>query len=294
LYGGSRRSARDTGRYQAFMQGMRDLGYAESTDFVLVERYSEESVQALARAQELLKARPDVIVVSGGISLQALQKLGVNLPVVVAISADPVRQGLAETLARPGKNFTGFSAALHEVVPRHVQLLKTALPSITRLAVLSNPRNREHPMLERAAADAAYEIGMRMQVVKVSAAIELDAAFADIEQLKPQALLILGESFYVQHYREIARHCLRYQIISVASGREYPEAGGFMSHGPNFREHYRGAAKLVDKILKGANPAELRFEQLTKSEFVLNRRTAKALGLELSDSLLLRADEIID
>jgi putative ABC transport system substrate-binding protein len=294
LYGGSRRSSRDTGRYQAFMQGMREAGYAEGQDFTLIERYSEDSAFALERAKELLGEKPDVVVVSGGISLQALQKLGVKIPVVVAVSADPVRQGIADTPARPGRNFTGFAATLQEVFPRHVPLIKSAVPGITRLAVLSNPRNREHAAIERTVADAAYENGMRMQVMRVGAAVELDGAFAEVEQHRPEALLILGESFYVQHFREIAALCIRYQMISSYSGREYPEAGGFMSYGPNFREHYRGSARLVDKILKGARPAELPFEQLTKAELVLNRRTAKALGLEIPEQLLVRADAVID
>ena len=294
FYGGSRRSSRDTGRYQAFMQGMQELGYSGGKDFILIERYSEDSALVLERAKDLLSAKPEVIVVSGGISLQALQKLGVKMPVVVAISADPVRQGIADSPARPGRNFTGFSAALMEVFPRQVPLMKVALPGITRLAVLSNPRNREHAAIERTVADAAYENGLRMQVVRVGASVELDAAFADIELHKPEALMILGESFYVQHFREIAAFCIRYQMISSYSGREYPEAGGFMSYGPNFREHYRGSARLVDKILKGAKPGELPFEQLTKAELVINRRTAKALGLEVPDQLLVRADSIID
>jgi putative ABC transport system substrate-binding protein len=294
FYGGSRWSSRDTGRYQAFLQGMREAGYTEGQDFTVIERYSEDSALALERAKELLSEKPDVVVVSGGISLQALQKLGVKIPVVVAVSADPVRQGIADTPARPGRNFTGFSAALQEVFPRHVPLIKSAVPGITRLAVLSNPRNREHAAIERTVADAAYENGMRVQVMRVGAAVELDAAFAEVEQHKSEALLILGESFYVQHFREIAALCIRCQMISSYSGREYPEAGGFMSYGPNFREHYRGSARLVDKILKGARPAELPFEQLTKAELVLNSRTAKALGLEIPEQLLLRADAVID
>ena len=294
LYGGSRQSARDTGRQPAFLQGMLALGYTEGKDFILIERDSVDSSQVLPFARDLLSAQLDVIVVSGGISLQALQKLGVKLPVVVAASSDPVRQGLAESLARPGKNFTGFSAGRNEVFPRHVQLIKAALPNISRLAVLINPRNRDHPALERSLTDAAYDAGMRVYPVKVSAAAELDAAFAEIAQHKAQALLILGDTFFVQHFREIAQRCIQQRIVSTYSGREYPELGGFLSYGPNFREHYRGAAKLVDKILKGANPGELPFEQPSPLELVINRRTAEAIGVPISDQLAPRADKIIE
>ncbi|TMH70586.1 MAG: hypothetical protein E6H57_06915 [Betaproteobacteria bacterium] len=294
LYGGSRQSARETGRQPAFLQGMRALGYSETRDFVLVERYSADSTQVLALAKELLSARPDVIVVSGGISLQALQKLGVSVPVVIAVAADPVRQAVAENLARPGKNFTGFTAVLGDVFPKHVQLIKAALPQISRLAVLSNPRNRDHSARERSVTDAAYDAGMRVYPVKVSAAAELDAAFAEIAQHKAQALLILGDTFFVQHFREIAQRCIQQRIVSTYSGREYPELGGFLSYGPNFREHYRSAAKLVDKILKGANPGELPFEQPSPFELVINRRTADAIGVPISDQLALHADKIIE
>ena len=294
LYGGARQSALDTGRYQAFLQGMRELGYAENKNFVLVERYSQTVDSVLPNARELLSAQPDVILVSGGASLLALRELTTTVPVVAAVSVDPVRQGLAESLARPGKNFTGFSAGRNEVFPRHVQLIKAALPNISRLAVLINPRNRDHPALERSLTDAAYDAGMRVYPVKVSAAAELDAAFAQIAEQKAQALLILGDTSFVQHFREIAQRCIQQRIVSTYSGREYPELGGFLSYGPNFRDHYRGAAKFIDRILKGTKPGDLPFEQPTKLELVINRSTAKALGMRIPDELVLRADAIID
>jgi len=294
FYGGSRQSARDTGRQPAFLQGLLLLGYSATTDFVLLERYAVDSAQVLPLAQALLNDRPDIIVVSGGVSLQALQKLGVILPVVVAVATDPVRQGLAESPMRPAKNFTGFTSVPSDIYPKHLQLLKVALPEISRLAVLSNPRNRDHPALERTVVEVAYNIGVRAQPVRVSGATELDAAFADIAQQKPQALLILGDSFFVQHFREIARRCLAQRMPSSYAGREYPELGGWLSYGPNFREYYRGAARLVDKILKGTKPGDLPFEQPALLEIVINRRTADAIGVPISEQLALRADKIIE
>ena len=294
LYGGSRQSARDTGRYQAFMQGMQALGYLENKNFTLVERYLVDSPQSMPLAEELLGAKPDVIVTSGGLSMQALQKLGTKVPIVVVISADPVQQGIADSLTRPGRNFTGFHSNLHDLFPRHVKLVKEALPQSSRLAVLSNPRNREHPALERAVLDEAYANGMRVQVVRVGGAAELDAAFAEMAQQKAEALLILGDTFFVQHFREIAQRCIQQHMVSTFSGREYPELGGFLSFGPNFREHYRGSARIVDRILKGAKPGELPFTQLTLFELVINGRTAKAIGVPISEQLAQRADAILE
>ena len=294
LYGGSRQSARDTGRPQAFVQGMLALGYVEGQHYVLLEQYSMEASQLLARAQELLSAAPEVIVVSGATAVQALQKLGVTTPTVVVIAMDPVRQGLAESVGRPGRNFTGFTGMLMEIFPKQVALIKLALPTGTRLAMLANPRNRDHPPLERSVAEAAYDLGMRATTVKVSAAAELDAAFAELARQKAQALLILGDTTFVQHFREIAQRCILQRIVSAYSGREYPELGGYMSYGPNFREHYRAAAKLVDKILRGASPGELPFEQPSALELVINRRTANAIGVPIPEPLAQRADQIID
>ena len=294
FYGGSRQSARDTGRYQAFMQGMQALGYAEQKNLVMVERYLVESAQAPTLAKELVQAEPDLIVTSGGLSLQALQQVGVKLPVVVVISADPVQQGVADSLSRPGRNFTGFHSNLHDLFPRHVKLVKEALPHSSRLAVLSNPRNREHPALERAVLDEGYANGMRVNVVKVGGAAELDAAFADMAQQKAEALLILGDTSFVQHFREIAQRCIQQRMVSTFSGREYPDLGGFMSYGPNFREHYRASARFVDRILKGAKPAELPFSQLPLFELVINARTAKAIGVPIAEPLAQRADVIIE
>ncbi|OLC69967.1 MAG: hypothetical protein AUH79_00525 [Betaproteobacteria bacterium 13_1_40CM_4_64_4] len=294
LYGGARQSALDTGRYQAFLQGMRELGYAENKNFVLVERYSQTVDSVLPNARELLSAQPDVILVSGGASLLALRELTTTVPVVAAVSVDPVRQGLAENLSRPGKNFTGFSAVLSDLFPKHVQVIKAALPHISRLGILTNPRNVDHMALEKSVGAAAHDHGMRVHLVKVSAFPEFDPAFAEMERQKAEALLILGDAFFVQYFREIAQLSIKHHVISTYSGREYPELGGFLSYGPNFRDHYRGAAKFIDRILKGTKPGDLPFEQPTKLELVINRSTAKALGMRIPDELVLRADAIID
>ena len=294
LYGGSRQSALDTGRYPAFLQGMRELGYVENKNFTLIERYSPNAESALTVAKELLNAQPDVILVSGGTSLQALYKLTTTVPVVVAVSTDPLRQGIAESLARPGKNFTGLSAVLTDLFPKHVEIIKAAAPRTSRLAILMNPQNGSHAGLAKLVEAAAQEHKMRAQLVSVSASLDFEAAFAEMQRQRAEALLMLGDSFFVQHFPEIAKLTIKHRMISTYSGREYPEVGGFLSYGPNFRDLYRRTAKFVDKILKGAKAGDLPFEQPTKFELVINRSTAKALGVRIPDELVLRADAIID
>jgi putative ABC transport system substrate-binding protein len=294
LYGGLRQSALDTGRYRAFLQGMRELGYVENKNFTLIERYSPNAESALPAAQEVLNAQPDVVLVSGGTSLQALRKLTTTVPVVVAVSTDPLGQGIAENLARPGKNFTGFAAFTADLFPKHVQLIKAALPRMSRLGILTNPQNPDHAALEKSVATAANDYGMRVHLMKVSAFREFEPAFAELKRQKAEALLILGDVFFVQYFRQIAELCIKHRVISSYSSREYPDLGGFLSYGPNFRDHYRGAAKFIDKILKGAKAGDLPFEQPTKLQLVINRSTAKALGMRIPDELVLRADAMID
>jgi ABC-type uncharacterized transport system substrate-binding protein len=295
FYGGSRESARRTGRYAAFIRGMNELGYVENKDFVLVERYIEGGFERIvSMAKELLDAKVEVIVVSGGTSRRALQQLTKTVPVVVVVAVDPVREGFAESLARPGKNFTGLSAVLSDIFPKHVELIKATLPGMSRLAVLAHPSNQTHPALMKGVEAAARANGIRVLQVNVNASRDFEPGFAEIRRERAEALLMLGDAFFVQHFPQIAELAAKHRLVSTYSGREYPEAGGFMSYGPNFREHYRRAAGYVDKILKGAKAGDLPMEQPTKFELVINRRTAKALGVAIPDELLLRADEVIE
>ncbi len=295
LYGGSRQSVLNTGRYAAFLRGMSELGYTEGKNFVVVAQYVEGTFErALVLAKELLSAKVDVIVVSGGASQQALQQLTSTVPVVVVVAVDPVRDGIAESLAHPGKNFTGLSAVLSDLFPKHVELIKATLPRMSRLAVLVNPRNRNHPALIKSVDAVAQANGIRVLLVNAGTLQEIETGLAEMARERAEALLMLGDAFFVQQFSEIAELTIKHRMVSTYSGREYPEAGGFLSYGPNFRDHYRRAASYVDKILKGAKPGDLPMEQPTKFELVINRKTARALGLTIPPELLLRADEVIE
>jgi putative ABC transport system substrate-binding protein len=296
FYVGSRQSAVDTGRYGAFLEAMRDLGYVQGKDFVLEERFAPDGAyeRLPALAAELVGAKVDVIVAAGGPSSQALKQVTTSVPVVVTVTADPVREGLAATLARPGGNFTGLSAFLDDVFPKHVELLKIAVPGLSRLAALVKPGNQGHPHWIKGIEAVARRNTVQVLPVEVGAVTDLEPAFATIAQRRAQALIILGDSFFVQHFRRIAELSIKHRLASTYSGQEYPDSGGFMSYGPNFADNYRRAASFVDKILKGAKPAELPFEQPTRFYLILNRKTAKAMGLAVPEELLLRADRVIE
>lgn len=295
LYFGSRESFRNTGRHEAFLLGMRELGYVENRDFVFVERYASgdgNAVRTLAR--ELVDQKVDIVVSAGGQANLAMKQATSTIPVVVTISWDPVREGLATSLARPGRNFTGLSSVLDDLFSKHVDLLRTVNPRLSRLAVLVNPDNIGHPPLLKNIQAAARGHGLRLLEVPARQSQEFAGAFATMARENSEALIILGDSFYVQHFAELADRAGKQHLLSTYSGQEYPAAGGFMSYGPSFADNFRRAAKFVDRIFRGANAAELPFEEPVKLEMVVNLRTARAMGVEVPHSILMRVDRVID
>jgi putative ABC transport system substrate-binding protein len=296
LYGASRESALETGRYGAFLQGMRELGYIEGKHFVVEARFAPYSeVERLpALAAELVRANVDVILSTGGASAQALKRATTTIPVVIAVTENPVREGLAASLAHPGGNFTGLAAFLDDVFPKHVQMLELAVPKLSRIAALANSRNPSHSPVLKAVESAARSRGIEVVRVGGDTIEDIEQGIGAIARQRAQALMVLGDAFFVQYFKQIAGFAIRNRLASIYSGREYPEAGGLMSYGPNFPENYRRAATYVDKILKGAKPGDLPIEQPTKFELVVNRKTANALGIKLSEELLFRADKVIE
>ena len=295
LYFGSRESIRSTGRLEALMQGMRDLGYVENRDFVVVERYANGDLNAVAAlAREIVNEKVDVVVSTGGQSNTALRQATSTIPVVVTISWDPVREGLATSLGRPGRNFTGLSSVLDDLFSKHVDLLRAVNPKLSRFAVLVNPDNIGHPPLVKNIQAAAKSQGLRMLEVSARSAQDFNGAFAAIARDGSEALIILGDSFYVQHFAELAERSVKQRVISTYSGQEYPSAGGFMSYGPSFKDNFRRAASFVDRILRGANAAELPFEEPVKLEMVVNLKTARSVGVEVPHSILMRVDRVIE
>jgi len=296
FYIGTRQSAVDTGRYGAFIEGMRQLGYVEDKNFVLKERFASDGDYARLPeiATELVRSTVDVIVVTGGPATHALKQATAGIPIIVTIATDPVREGIAVSMAHPGGNFTGFSAFLDSLFPKHVEFLKVAVAKLSRVAVLSKAGNPNHPRLLKLVEDAAQTHGIQMLPVAANDVKDIEQGFSEMARQRAQAVIILGDSFFVQHFRTIAGFAVKHRIASIYSGREYPDAGGLMSYGPSFADNFRRAATYVDKILKGAKPGDLPFEQPTRLYLTINSKTGKAIGLTISSELLLRADNVIE
>jgi putative ABC transport system substrate-binding protein len=295
LYTGSRESALDTGRYAAFIEAMRALGYVQGRDFTLEERFADGKPDRFPDlANELVQSRVEVILASGAPAVRALRKVSTAVPIVVAVGFDPVREGYAASLAHPGGNVTGLSALLEDIFPKHVELLKDAIPGLARIAVLTTPGYAEHPPVYKRIETIAGKLGMHVLEVGARESADIEPAVASAVRQRAQALIILGNAIFVQHFGDISALAMKHRLATIYSGRELPQAGGLMSYGPNFQDNYRRAASFVDRILKGANPADLPFEQPTRLELVLNLRTAKAIGLAIPKKLQLQADTLIE
>jgi putative ABC transport system substrate-binding protein len=283
---------------EAFRQGLRDLGYVEGRNLVIEYRDAEGKPERLpALAAELVALKVDVIVTGGGtIAALAAKQATRTLPIVFASVGDPVTSGLVTSLARPGGNVTGLSSLTPELVSKRLEQLTQAVPGVSRVAVLRLPG----ALGERTAKDmltgtevAARALGVRLQVVEARGPADIDRAFSDMTRARAGALTVLPSNMFLREHRRLVDLAAKNRLPAVYPLREYVDAGGLMSYGANLADLFWRAATYVDRILKGVKPADLPVEQPTKFELVINLKTAKALGLTIPQSLLLRADEII-
>jgi putative ABC transport system substrate-binding protein len=287
------------GLVQAFQQGLRDLGYVEGQNIRIEYRYTDVALQGHPElfprlAAELVGLKPDVLVVSVTEAALAAQKATSTIPIVMVSVPDPVGAGLASSLARPGGNVTGLSRESRDLIGKNLQLLKETLPDITRVGVLANPADPLKPAMVADAEKAARSLGVQLKVVEASAPSALEGAFSAMHTDKVGAILVVGGAGFYLSRTHIADLALRNRLPSVFQNREFVEAGGLLSYAPSTAANYRRAAFFVDKILKGAKPAELPVEQPTKFELVINLKTAQSLGLTIPPSLLQRADQVIE
>ena len=295
LYFGSRKAALDNGRLAAFTQEMHKLGYVHGKNLVLEERYADSTVERVAAlAAELVQGKPDVIVATGGPSNMALRNATREIPIVVTVTVDPVRAGYAATMARPGGNFTGLTDTASFLGPKHLELLVTVAPRASRVAVLLNPSNPDHRAQLALLTPAAQKIGRQLVPIEAGNPKEMEAGFAAMARERANALVILSDTFFTDHTREIAALARRSRLPSISALPDFAVAGGLLSYGSDLLHNFRRAAVFVDKILKGANPKDLPFEQPTQYELLINLKTAKALGISIPQSLLLRADRVIE
>lgn len=294
LYFGSRQSSSATARYGAFLQGMREVGYVEGTHFVIEARFADGKADRIpALAAELVRLKVDVIVATGTAVYRALRHVTSTIPVVITLSFDPVGDGFAASLARPGGNMTGLALSAADLGPKLLELLKAAVPKLTRVAVLLQPGNPAHPQRVIRIMSAAQKSGMQVVLAEAGTAPEIEREFGMMTKERANAAIILADGLFLQESPSIAAQALKHRLPSISQLRELTEAGGLMSYGPNTVDNFRRAATYVDKILKGANPGELPFEQPTRYHLVINHKTAMALGLSISPTLLRQADEVI-
>jgi putative tryptophan/tyrosine transport system substrate-binding protein len=294
FYFGSRQSALDTGRYNVFVQGMRELGYVEGKNLIIEARFGDGKVEQLPRlAAELLQSKVDVIVATGSPAYSALRNATTTIPIVVTVTFDPVVEGLAASLARPGGNFTGLSSMATDLGPKDLELLMAAVPQLSRVGVLMNPGNVAHPAQITRLMLAAQKVGVQVVVAEAGAVAEIEPGFAALTRERANAVIMFGDTFFVQQVQQIAQAALKHRVASIYLIHEYAKAGGLMSYGADTVDNFRRAATYVDKILKGAKPGELPFEQPARYSLAINLKTAKALGLTIPQTLLLRADEVI-
>jgi putative ABC transport system substrate-binding protein len=279
----------------AFRQGLSDLGWVEGRNIVLVERWAEGKAERLPDlAAELARAGVDVILVGNAATARAAKEATTTIPIVMAGVPNPVGAGLVASLARPGANVTGLSFDVTpEISGKHLQLLKEAVPKVSRVALLSNPIIPGMALYKKEAHAAAGSLGIELQEFEVQRFDDLETTFTAIAKAGANGLVALPNPLAFLHRRTIADMAVRSRLPTIYAFREFVEDGALMSYGPSFRDTFARAALYVDRILKGAKASDLPVEQPTRFALVVNLKTAKALGLTIPPSVLVRADEVI-
>ena len=279
---------------EALRGGLRELGYVEGKNLLLEIRSAEGRPDRLPRlAAEILGTRPDVLVTAGSEAILTLKRATDVVPIVMATVMDPVALGITTSLAKPGGNLTGLAILSLELTSKRLQLLKEAFPRLSRVAVLWNPDNPGNALVLKEVETAAQALGLRWQGFAVQRPDKLVEAFEAVVGAQCNGILAIEDSVLFSHLSRIVESAAQSRLPAMYAFRQFADAGGLMSYGPNTPDSFRRAAVYVHKILKGAKPADLPIEQPTKFELVINLKTAKALGLTIPQSLLLRADEII-
>jgi ABC-type uncharacterized transport system substrate-binding protein len=279
---------------KAFLGGMRALGYVEGQNLVMEYRGVAGQYERFPDlAAELVQLKVDVLLVGPTPAALAAKEATTTIPIVMAGVGDPVGSGLVASLAHPGGNVTGVSVLQPEVVGKQLEFLKAVLPTVSHVAVLWNPAHPAHPLIVRAADVAAQALGVQLHLVEARGPDAFDSAFAAMTRAHAGALLVLGDPMFRQHRSRLAELAATSRLPTVHNDRAYVEAGGLLFYGASHPDMYRRAATYVDKILKGAKPADLPVEQPTHFELVINLKTVQALGITMPPSLLLLADEVI-
>jgi putative ABC transport system substrate-binding protein len=281
-------------RRQAFRQGLRELGYVEEKNLIVEYRYAEGNSERLAAlAAELVRLKIDVIVTSGPPGTRAAKKATTTVPIVMAHDPDPLGSGFIASLARPGGNITGLSSLVAQLGGKRLELLRELIPKLSRVAVLGTSTNPSNVQMATEIEVAARPIGIRIQFVDVQDSKEIEGGFRAATKAYAEALFVLGNPVLNAHRTEVADLALKSRLPAVYGQPDLMAAGGLMFYGASITEMFRRAAIYVDKILKGAKPADLPVEQPTKFELIINLKTAKQIGLTIPPNVLARADRVI-
>jgi putative ABC transport system substrate-binding protein len=279
----------------AFFEGLRDLGYVEGRNLVVESRYTGGTFErASSLAAELAALEPDVIVAGSTPTALAAKQATRSIPIVFAAASNPVASGLVASLARPGGNATGLAFLTPELVGKHLELLKQAVPGVSRVAVFWQPGERPEKDMLAGADVAARVLGVRLHFVEVRGPDDFDRAFSEVTRVRAGALVFVTAGLFFVEQQRLADLAAKHRLPTVWPFRQGVDAGGLMSYAPHLPDLFRRAATYVDRILKGASSGDLPVEQPTKFELVINLRAAKALGLTLPPSLLARADQVIE
>jgi putative tryptophan/tyrosine transport system substrate-binding protein len=287
-------SAAMAARDEAFRQGLHALGYVVGQNLTIEYRWADGKPERLPEfAAELVDLKLDVLVTHGGVATRAAQHASTTIPIVIAAADDPLAAGFVASLARPGGNITGLSLMTPDLTAKRLELLKELLPGLTRVAVLWNAGNPISEPELRNADGAARALGLQLHSLAVREPHEFATAFSSMQSARAGALFVLPDAMFFGRRQEIVDLAASHGLPVVAYLREFADAGGLMTYGPNVIGVHRRAAMYVDKILKGTKPAELPVEQPTTFELVINLKTAQALGLSIPPSLLFQATEVI-
>jgi ABC-type uncharacterized transport system substrate-binding protein len=279
---------------EAFLEAMRALGYVEGQNLVLEYRAAAGQYERLpALAAELVRLQVDVLLVTITPAALAAKQATTTIPIVTLGVGDPVGSGLVASLARPGGNVTGVTSLSPDLVGKQLEFLTDVLPTVSRVAILWDPANPAHALQVRAADVAARQLGVQLHLMEARGPEAFDGAFTAMTRAHADALLVLGGNITFEHRRRLAELAATRRLPTMHNVRPFVEAGGLMAYGPSSRDLRRRAAVYVDKILKGAKPADLPVEQPTKFELIINLKTAKALGLTIPQSILFLADQVI-
>jgi putative ABC transport system substrate-binding protein len=295
IAGRSRPVSLDADAYGGFVRGLRELGYVEGKNVAIEWRFADGNYQRLPELiAELVRLKVDVILAAAAPAAVAAKQGTSTIPIVIGGVGDPVGIGLITSLSRPGGNVTGVSNLVVDLSSKNLELLTAMVPKLSRVAVLVNPSGPITPLLVKQIQPAAKQAGISVSVFEAGNQSQVESAFSAALRARAGALIVAGDPYFFSQAREIAELAARSRLPAIYPLAEHVEAGGLMSYGTDQGENYRRAATYVDKILKGAKPADLPVEQPMKFEFIINRKAANSLGLKIPQELLLQADRVIE